>query len=219
MSKKIFIKLKSLIPYKLKILIKKFYSYNGYLDLDRKMLEFINFKNGFYIECGANDGVNQSNTWHFEKRLGWHGILIEPQPNVFLNLKKNRSKKNFFENCILKSEKIKKKFKTMHLVPGDTLITRSTKISNRFTIKIKVIAKTLNSILIKNNAPNEIDFFSLDVEGDELNVLKGINFKKYKFRFILIETKIFVKINNFLRNKNYSFLKKLSDGDYLFKKN
>jgi len=52
-----------------------------------------------------------------------------------------------------------------------------------------------------------------------LNVLKGINFKKYKFRYILIETKIFEKINNFLRNKNYSFLKKLSDGDYLFKKN
>ena len=104
-----FIKLKGLIPYELKIFIKKFFSYNGYLDLDRKMLEFINFKYGFYIECGANDGVNQSNTWHFEKRLGWHGILIEPQPNVFLNLKKNRSKKNFFENCILKSKKIKKK--------------------------------------------------------------------------------------------------------------
>ena len=197
-----FIKLKGLIPYELKIFIKKFFSYNGYLDLDRKMLEFINFKYGFYIECGANDGVNQSNTWHFEKRLGWHGILIEPQPSVFLNFKKGV-----------------KKIKTMYLVPSDTLITRSTKTSNRFTIKIKVIAKTLNSILIKNNAPNEIDFFSLDVEGDELNVLNGINFKKYKFRYILIETKIFEKINNFLKNKNYSFLKKLSDGDYLFKKN
>ena len=214
-----FIKLKGLIPYELKIFMKKFYSFNGYHELDRKMLEFINFRSGFYIECGANDGVNQSNTWYFEKKLSWHGILIEPQPNVFLKLKKNRSKKNFFENCLLKSKKIKKKFKTMYLVPNDTLIARSTKVSNRFTNKIKVAAKTLNSILIKNNAPREIDFFSLDVEGDELNVLNGINFKKYKFRYILIETKNFKKINNFLKNKKYFFVKKLSCGDFLFKKN
>ena len=214
-----FVKLKGLIPNPLKIFIKKFYFFNGYHALDKKMLEFINFKSGFYIECGVNDGVNQSNTWYFEKKLGWHGILIEPQPNVFLKLIKNRSKKNFFENCLLKSKKTKKKFMTMYSDPSDTLITRSTKISNRFTNKIKVPAKTLNSILVKNNAPYEIDFFSLDVEGDELNVLNGINFKKYKFRYILIETQIFKKINYFLRNKKYSFLKKLSDGDFLFKKN
>lgn len=60
--------------------------------------------------------------------------------------------------------------------------------------------------------------FSLEVEGNELNVIIGINFKKYEFCYILIETKILEKINNFLRNKNYSFFKKLSDVDYLFKK-
>lgn len=213
-----FIKLKGLIPYPLKIFIKKFFFFNGYLELDKKMLEFINFKSGFYIECGANDGVNQSNTWYFEKKLDWYGILIEPQPNVFLKLKKNRSKKNFFENCLLKSKKKKGNFMTMYSDPRDSLITRSTKISSRFTNKIKVAAKTLNNILLKHKAPYEIDFFSLDVEGDELNVLNGINFKKYKFRYILIETQIFEKINRFLRNKKYSFLKKLSNGDYLFKK-
>ncbi len=64
--------------------------------------------------------------------------------------------------------------------------------------------KTLHSILQRNQAPSRIDFFSLDVEGDELNVLKGINFKKYIFSNILVET---------LQFKN-----KLSDGDYLFQK-
>jgi FkbM family methyltransferase len=214
-----FIKLKSLIPNSLKIFIKKFYSFNGYLGLDKKMLEFINYKRGFYIECGANDGVNQSNTWYFEKKLDWHGILIEPQPNIFLKLKNNRSKKNFFENCALKSAKTNKNLITMHIDPSDTLISRSTKTSNRFTNKIEVIAKTLNSILIKNNAPKEIDFFSIDVEGDELNILNGINFKRYVFSYILIETLIFKQVNKFLKKKKYSFIKKLSGGDYLFKKN
>ena len=61
-----FIKLKGLIHYELKFL-KKFHYYNEYLGHDRKMLEFINFKYRFYIESWANDGVNQSNKWHFEK--------------------------------------------------------------------------------------------------------------------------------------------------------
>ena len=51
------------------------------------MLKYINYKKGFYIECGANDGVNQSNTWYFEKTK-WKGILIEPVNEVFKELKK-----------------------------------------------------------------------------------------------------------------------------------
>ena len=50
------------------------------MKLTKKMLKYINYKNGFYIDCGANDGVNQSNTWYYEKNLGWNGILIEPIP-------------------------------------------------------------------------------------------------------------------------------------------
>ncbi len=59
------------------------------------MLEFINHRSGFFIESGSNNAVDQSNTWHFEKKLGWNRILIEPQKNPFKELKKNRSK-NFF---------------------------------------------------------------------------------------------------------------------------
>jgi hypothetical protein len=36
--------------------------FNAINNLDKKLLKYINFKNVFYIECGANDGVNQSNS-------------------------------------------------------------------------------------------------------------------------------------------------------------
>ena len=62
--------------------------------LDKKMLNYINFENGFYIEMGAHDGLINSNTYYFEKNLNWKGILIEPS-NFFDNLNKNRSKKKF----------------------------------------------------------------------------------------------------------------------------
>jgi len=211
------IKIKGLIPRNFKTFIKKFFYFNAYLGLDKKMKEYIHYKDGFYIECGANNGVDQSNTWYYEKKLGWSGILIEPQKNVFKELKKNRSKKNFFENCALKSF-TQSNFKVLYVDPSDTLITRSSKNSSRYVKKFTIKAKTLHSILQKYRAPLIIDFFSLDVEGDELNVLNGINFKKYIFSNILIETMQFKKIKFFLKKRGYVFTKKLSSGDYLFQK-
>jgi hypothetical protein len=49
-------------------------------NIDKKLLKYINYKNGFYIEYGANDGVDQSNRWYYEKFKNWHGILIEAHP-------------------------------------------------------------------------------------------------------------------------------------------
>lgn len=48
-------------------------------------------KDGVFIEIGAYDGKNLSNTFFFEKELGWEGICIEPLPHVYQILKQNRS--------------------------------------------------------------------------------------------------------------------------------
>ena len=61
-----------------------------------------------------------------------------------------------------------------------------------------------------------IDFLSLDVEGAELDVLNGIDFNNYNFKNILIETKNFDEIHNFLIKKNYTFIETMSYHDYLF---
>ena len=212
------IKFKGLIPIKLKIFVKKFKKFNGYDGLDRKMLNYINYKNGFYIECGANDGVSQSNTWYFEKYLGWSGLLVEPVDKTFNELIKNRGKKNFFFKAALRSFDYKKKFVELKLNIKDTLSTRSTPDDVDTRINIKVKASNLTSILNKINAPKFIDFFVLDVEGDELEVLKGVDFNLYKFKYILVETFKFNEFKIFLNKYNYKYVKKMSDRhDYLFK--
>jgi len=212
------IKFKGLIPIKLKIFIKKFKKFNGYDGLDKKMLNYINYKNGFYIECGANDGVSQSNTWYFEKQLGWNGLLVEPVDKTFNELIKNRGKKNFFFKAALRSFAYKEKFVELKLNIKDTLSTRSTPDDVDTRINIKVKASNLTSILNKINAPKFIDFFVLDVEGDELEVLKGVDFNLYKFKYILVETFKFNEFKIFLNKYNYKYVKKMSDRhDYLFK--
>lgn len=222
------IKAKSLFPYKLKTLIKKFRKFNGYNDLDKKMLKYLNYKNGLFFDIGANDGVNQSTTWYFEKYLNWRGILVEPLPHVYKELVKNRSKENHFYNCAAVSKKYKKNF--INLSYNDDTLTAKLEILEKIKFNkkiIKVKAKTIEDILKKSIYQKKIiDFFSLDVEGAEFEVLNGINFKKNMIKFILIETSNFRILKNFLLKKNFKFISRLSDyniakfpdyGDYLFK--
>jgi len=221
-------KIKSLIPNKYKNYIRKFRKFNAYNDLDKKMLKFINYRNGFYIDCGANDGVNQSTTWYFEKYLNWNGILIEPLPKIYKELKLNRSQNNFFFNNALVSSSFKKRHIKM-IDFDDSIMAKvyNSKFSNNLSKKtINVKATTLNNILNKIPNRKKFDFFSLDVEGAELDVLRGINFSKFSFDYILIETSNFKIIKKFLVKKNYKFIKRLSNynikhlpefGDYLFK--
>ena len=207
--------LKKILPTKFKTFLKKFRKFNSINKLDKKLLKYLNFKNGFYIECGANDGVNQSNTWYFEKVLNWRGVLIEPNKTSFKNLKNNRSSKNIFRNVALVAEDFKNKNEEIYLSENN-LESKLTNIAN--PLSQKVATETLNNILKELNV-NKINFFSLDVEGYEEEVLKGLNLNIFDIDYILIETNNFDKINFMLKNFNYILQEKLSFHDYLFKKN
>ena len=76
---------------------------------------------------------------------------------------------------------------------------------------------TLNRIFEIADAPYLMDILFLDTEGSELEVLKGINFKKYNFRFMCIEIRNQNEIENFLKRYNYELIKKISHHDFLFK--
>ena len=75
----------------------------------------------------------------------------------------------------------------------------------------------MTKILDEAEAPNKIDFLSLDVEGAELAVLSGINFKKYNFKYMLVECRKKNDIKNYLQKHGYKLVEKLSHHDYLFK--
>ena len=189
-------------------------------DINSILKEYINYKNGFYIEIGANDGVRQSNTLYLEKFKNWKGILVEPSKR-YKNLIKNRKKKNYFFNVACCSFESVDKYKSLYYADLHTLSKNNInqkdlesfqkEAETHFSGKVeefKIEQIPLNELLIKSKAPEIIDFFSLDVEGDELNVLKGINFDDYKFKFLLIEGDE-TEVTEFLLSKNYKVLKKL----------
>ena len=235
--KKIIHLLKQFCPPLFWNLLKKFITkkYYGLNQLDRKIETFLDYDGGYYVELGANDGINQSNTYYFEKNRGWKGVLIEPIGHKYMRCVKNRSNKNkiFCNACV--SFSYQKKFVEMtysnlmtisnslesdidkplgHLQEG---LNHLTKDETNYTFGS--VAETLNNILLRSDAPKKIDFLSLDVEGSEIEVLKGINHKEYRFRYMCIETRDYEKISNYLLKENYLFVKKLSFHDYLFMDN
>jgi len=208
---------------------KKYYALNN---LDKKLEKYLNFNNGYFIELGANDGVTQSNTFFFEKEKNWKGILVEPIPHKFLECIENRSNKNniycnacvgfdfnerfveiIYSNLMSSSLNLKSDIKNLeeHAKKGKKFLNNKDDI-----FKFAAIASTLNDLMIKSKAPKKVNLLSLDVEGTEIEVLNGINFNQYIFEYLLIESRSFDLINNFLKNKNYKFLEKLSQHDYLF---
>ena len=54
----------------------------GLNGLDLALLPWLDFRDGFFIEAGANNGVKFSNTLFFERYRNWRGLLIEPIPNL-----------------------------------------------------------------------------------------------------------------------------------------
>ena len=57
-------------------------------------------RNGFFIEAGAFDGEHLSNTLYFEKKLGWTGLLVEPNPDAFEKMSVKKRRSHLFGNCL-----------------------------------------------------------------------------------------------------------------------
>jgi len=206
--------------------------YTGPNRLIAQLSEFLPYSGGYYVEIGANDGISQSNTNFLERRFNWIGILIEPVPSVFRKLVKNRSQDNVFWNvacCSFQhnSDEIQmtygdlmsvSHFESIDLEVKEHILEATNYLASdeqTFTFSAKV--KDLQSILKESNAPKLIDFFSLDVEGAEFEILNGIDFDEFNFKYILVESRSLQRILSFLESKSYKFVKNLSNHDYLFR--
>jgi FkbM family methyltransferase len=177
-------------------------------------------KEGFYVDIGANDGVDGSNSLVFE-RLGWNGFCVEPHPEVYQTLKINRQC-DAYEVALTDREG-----ETIEFAMFDGSNTQSkysgTDIngvkarSGRLRYKqIQVKTSTFNTLMGHYPGINYIDFISIDVEGGELSVLKTIDFTRYSFGLMMIEDNSGGLVS-FMKNNGYRVLGKIVR-DYMFVK-
>ncbi|NJL83687.1 MAG: FkbM family methyltransferase [Chloroflexaceae bacterium] len=204
------------------------YSRPSINNIDKQLAKYISYRNGFFIEVGANNGFSQSNTYYLERFLNWSGVLIEPIPELYDQCVKERKKAKVF-NCALVDKNYKETHITMTYANLMSItngafenqerakahVEKGCNLQKVSSYEIQVPAKTLTSILDKLSL-DKIDFFSLDVEGFELNVLNGLDFDKYCPRYLLIETSFRDDVDQLL-SKWYIQVDQFSHHDFFYK--
>ena len=172
---------------------------------------FKNKSRGIYVDVGCYHPLDGNNTYLLFKK-GWNGINIDLNKTSIELFEKAR--KNDLNLRIAISNKIKKikYFYRKKINMLNTINKKFAKTSFKKGFKTSFVqAYTLNSVLEKSKLRNnKIDFLNLDIEGNEKNALKSLNFKKYSPKLICVEIHNFSssksKIYNLKSNPIYSFL-------------
>ena len=199
--------------YLIKRMVKRYklgFSQFGEEKIVKKILSKIGVKKIYYLDIGTNDPLFNNNTFLFYSH-GHKGVCIEANPNLALKIKKERPR----DICLnvgasARNDNSREKF----YISESTVLSSFSKVNasaaSNISKTIEVPILGINKILseVCERIP---DFVSLDIEGMEILLLRGLDFKKYRPPIFCIET-LDIKGNkskeiiDFMKNNNYLIL-------------
>ena len=169
-----------------------------------------------FLEFGATDGFEMSNTHMLENELSWKGALSEPSPQWHKSLKENRKNSKIITKCIWKNSGEKLDFfmseTGMYSTLNDFIDYDIKTMSGNNNLRkkdgklITVDTISLNDVVkeyFNNICPS---YISIDTEGSEYEILKTFNLNDYRPKLFTIEhnyTENETKIDDFLITHNY----------------
>ena len=180
------------------------------LGQDIFVLKETNFKkDGYFVEFGATNGKELSNTWLLEKEMGWTGIVAEPAHIWHDELQKNRSCLIDF-NCVWSesgktlefNQVLEAELSTIDMFSNNDEHAKTRQEGDKYDVN----TISLMDLLRTHGAPKEIDYLSIDTEGSEFEILSAFDFDAYKIKVITCEhnfTPMRDKILNLLLDKGY----------------
>jgi len=203
------------------------YSRPALHDIDGKLARYLSFDRGFFVEAGANDGYTQSNTYFLERFRGWRGVLVEPLPALYERCRRERPNSRVFR-CALVADDYDRPTASMLTANLMSLVRgaqksaaadrahchRGAEIQDSMVEKIEVPASTLSAVLTEAGV-GDVDFLSIDVEGYELQALKGLDLERHRPRYILVEARFRDEIDAHL-SPHYDPIDELSHHDVLY---
>ena len=177
---------------------------------------FINLKrSGVYWDVAANEPISFSNTFFFDRCLSWRGVCVEANPRYFEELHRERSChlvptcasdqnrrvkfRLFYQSGGIKDEEHKhnKIYELGKRTEPPTVDMQCT--------TMQTVQRRLHGERGESSDKIVVDYFSLDVEGHEMAVLKGIDWSSVKINVITVEIRreSAAQIDQFLKSKGY----------------
>ncbi|MDQ3457184.1 MAG: FkbM family methyltransferase [Actinomycetota bacterium] len=168
---------------------------HSYQGQDLFVLEILDgMRGGFFVDSGASNGVNGSNTKLLEEEFGWTGLCIEPNADLFAQLVRNRNCV-CLDYCIYDREGSVEFVEVANVYGGILeqydpehlrLVTSMLGAGGQLPTRLKP-ARTIGSVLREHAAPAVVDYWSLDTEGSELSILRSFPFDEYVVRVLTVE--------------------------------
>lgn len=190
---------------------------------DIQLMKLINnYTPGVYVDIGCWHPIKASNTYFFHLRK-WKGICIDPNPELKSLYSKYRHSDLFLNVGLGQSDT----YLTYYMLEESSMNTFSLDFIKKHNLESKIIKQveiplfSLKEILDKNLNPNDrLDFFDVDAEGFDLEILKTNDWNKYRPKIILIESDVNIKedmsseIVAYLESENYRLTgKSIINGD------
>jgi FkbM family methyltransferase len=203
--------------------MQKFYAQFGE---DRLLYNLFNKKkDGVCVEVGGYDGITGSNTYFFEG-LGWQCLIIEPMPDFCKKI--IASRKSEVIEVAASDVKGETKF---YIAEGVETLSTMKYDTRHFERIFKDGANGIREILVQTDLLDSIfqlkgfsniDFLTLDVEGNEMSALRGMSFDNIRPRILIIEDGSFganSEVYEFMLSKNYVRFRRTGCNDWYADRN
>jgi len=197
---------------------------------ERFVLDYFNHEHGlFFVDVGANDGVTISTTIHLERDYGWTGICVEPNPDAYAKLVKNRSVPCFHCGLFSRNDQL-----SFLRVTGYSEMLSGFECAYdprhraRLEREVRERAQVLESILVPSRRLDDlldemgvrtVHYVGIDTEGSELETLRGIDFTRVDVKLVSVEDNFGDGVcSDYLRENGFRFLRRVCLDDFWARK-